>query len=140
MSSECSERGRWRCSETSPPSQGPRITAPCCRHAAVWPGHSIALPPRCSLSPPLDGCGGVRYLSNADSMSMAQRQPRVLDLTGSRTGPQVVVRASTAAEMLVSLLARGMREASATFDQRPPDLADDESGLPKSWSKSFESL
>ncbi len=63
-----------------------------------------------------------------------------MDLTGSRTGPQVVVRASTAAEMLVSLLARGMREASATFDQRPPDLADDESGLPKSWSRSFESL
>jgi DNA-binding transcriptional ArsR family regulator len=71
---------------------------------------------------------------------MAQGQPRVLDLTGSRTGPQVVVRASTAAEMLVSLIARGMTEASATFDQRPPELADDESGLPKSWAKSFESL
>ena len=63
-----------------------------------------------------------------------------MDLTGSRTGPQVIVRPSTAAEMLVSLIGKGMTEASATFEPRPPDLADDESGLPKSWSKAFESL
>jgi DNA-binding transcriptional ArsR family regulator len=71
---------------------------------------------------------------------MAQGLPRVLDLTGSRSGPQVVVHASTATEMLVSLMARGMVEARATFDPRPPGLADDESRLPKSWAKSFASL
>ena len=73
-------------------------------------------------------------------MSVARGSPRVLDLTGPRTGPEVVVEASTAAEVLVSLIARGMEEARSTYDPRPAGLSDDEGGLPEGWERSFKAL
>ena len=73
-------------------------------------------------------------------MSIVQPSPRVLDLTGPRTGPEVVVLASTAAEVLVSLIARGMDEARSTYDPRPAGLTDEEAGLPEGWERSFQAL
>lgn len=60
---------------------------------------------------------------------MAERRPRVLDL--SHPGPrlEVVVRASPAAEMLIGLLRLGMDSAAETFDPRPPELEDDAEAL-----------